>query len=189
MHSHALQDLAVHYQGKIQFSYCNLVHFEKIALAYDIPPLNRGPYSFYIEDGIAYNYNLVMPSLNVTSDWIDSKKYLQTPYQFKVPAQLSDVKLYWAYFKKEVRRFYRKHLMDVIEPQLRKFKVTYLVDMDPTDFTQVKLHQKTDRQILFLFAIIVWILETAYDYASAKAGVKPKKTKSVIGKKKTDKVE
>ena len=50
---------------------------ERIALAYDIPPQNKGPFSFYIDtDGTAYNYNLVMPSLNVTTEWIDKQKYL-----------------------------------------------------------------------------------------------------------------
>lgn len=104
MHSEALQDLAIHYQGKIQFSYSNIVLDEKISLAYDIPSKNNGPFSFLIDtDGIAYNYNLVMPSLNVTSEWIDKKHYLSTPLQYKVPPQLSDLKLKWAYVKKEVR--------------------------------------------------------------------------------------
>ena len=100
--------------------------------------------------------------------------------------QLSDLKLKWAYAKKEVRLFYIKYLRDHIENLLRQFKITYLVDMDPTDFTVVKLNQKTDRQILFLFAIIVWVLETAWDMV--KAPVKTKKVKSKIGKK-TDKEE
>jgi hypothetical protein len=93
---------------------------EKIALAYDIPPQNRGPFSFFIDtDGMAYNYNLVMPSLNVTSEWIDKKQFLSTPLKYKVPPQLSDLKIKWAYVKKEVRKWYVKNLRDMIEPYLR----------------------------------------------------------------------
>lgn len=89
MHVHALQDLAVHYDGKIQFSYCNIMNEERISLAYDVPPNNHGPFSFYIEDGIAYNYNLVFPSLNLTTEWIDNRKYRSSPLQYKTPPQLS----------------------------------------------------------------------------------------------------
>ena len=79
-------------------------------------------------------------------------------------------------------------MRDHIENLLRQFKITYLVDMDPTDFTVVKLNQKTDRQILFLIAIIVWVLETVWDYV--KAPEKAKKVKSKIRSgKKTDKEE
>ena len=164
---------------------------ERISLAYDIPPQNKGPFSFYIDtDGTAYNYNLVIPSLNVTTEWIDKQKYLQTPLKYKVPPALSDYKIYWTYLKIDVRKYYIKLLRHHIEPLLRKFKITYLVDMDPTDFTEVKLNQKTDRQIMFLIAMVVGIVEWVWDQVSAAKGVKPKKTKSVIGgKKKTDKVE
>lgn len=63
--------------------------------------------------------------------------------------------------------------------------------MDPTDFSQVKLHQKTDRQILFLLAGVIWVLETMWDMIKGSSGEKPKKTKSIIGgkKKKVDKAE
>lgn len=189
MHSEALQDLAIHYEGKIQFSYCNIVLDEKIALAYDIPPQNQGPFSFYIDsDGIAYNYNLVMPSLNVTTDWIDNKRYTKSPLFYKAQPQLSDLKLKWAYAKKEVRLFYIQHLRDFIETYLRQFKLTYLVDMDPTDFTEVKLNQKTDRQILFLFAMFVWVVETLWDMVKAPEKTKKIKSKIKSGKK-TEKEE
>jgi hypothetical protein len=93
---------------------------ERVALAYDIPSQNKGPYSFYIDtDGTAYNYNLVMPSLNTTTEWIDKQRYLSTPLKYKVPPQLSNYKIYWAYLKKDVRRLYIKFLRDHIENVLR----------------------------------------------------------------------
>jgi hypothetical protein len=35
--------------------------------------------------------------------------------------------------------------------------------MDPLDWDNIKLNQKTDRQIIFIVAFIVWILEYIYD--------------------------
>jgi hypothetical protein len=35
--------------------------------------------------------------------------------------------------------------------------------MDPTDFTEVKLNQKTDRQIMFLIAMVVGLVEWIWD--------------------------
>ena len=58
--------------------------------------------------------------------------------------------------------------------------------MDYEDVENNKPNQKTDRQILFIFAAIVWIGETIMDMF--KAPEKPKKKKSIIGgsKKKTE---
>ena len=41
--------------------------------------------------------------------------------------------------------------------------------MDPTDWDNVKLNQKTDRQIIFIVAFICWILEYVWDLACAKS--------------------
>jgi len=35
--------------------------------------------------------------------------------------------------------------------------------MDPLDWDNIKLNQKTDRQIIFIVSFIVWILEYIYD--------------------------
>ena len=102
-----------------------------------------------------------------------------------MPARLSDLKLKWAYFKKEVRLWYINNGRCCIESYLRKFNITYLVDMDPSDFKVVRLNQKTDRQILFIVAMIVWVLETLWD--KIKTPEKAKKKKSVIrSSKKTE---
>ena len=63
--------------------------------------------------------------------------------------------------------------------------------MDPYDFENIKLNQKTNRQILFIFAGIVWVLETAWDYISAAIWPpkeeKKKKAKSFMSKEKKKK--
>ena len=60
--------------------------------------------------------------------------------------------------------------------------------MDPYDFENIKLNQKTNRQILFIFAGIVWVLETLWDVIAAKIWPaqeeKKKKPKSFLSKKK-----
>jgi len=92
--------------------------------------------------------------------------------------------LKWADIKKEVRHFYADNLRDLIEPHLRSIGFTYIVDMDPLDWDNIKLNQKTDRQIIFIVSILMWIIEYAYDLAcSAPAGTKkPNATKSFLKK-------
>lgn len=86
----------------------------------------------------------------------------------------------WLNIKKEIRQFYDSKVRDQIEPHLRSIGFTYVVDMDPTDFENVKYNQKRDRQILFILAAIVWILEMIWDMiTAAPAGTKTKK-KSII---------
>jgi len=71
--------------------------------------------------------------------------------------------------------------------------------MDPYDWDNVKLNQKTDRQIIFIVAIILWILEYAYDLAcapspAAKKAAAPKsflkkKAEAPAKKQRGDKIE
>lgn len=60
--------------------------------------------------------------------------------------------------------------------------------MDPLDFdNQVFYGQKTDRQILFILAGIMWVLETIYDMIVASICPKQvKKKKSIISSSKDD---
>ena len=59
------------------------------------------------EDGITHRYN----SNNFTKDgvleWIEGKKWQGSLLKYKTPALLSGLRTYWAYFKKDVRRWYR----------------------------------------------------------------------------------
>jgi len=91
--------------------------------------------------------------------------------------------LKWADIKKEVRWWYGNNLRDHLEPQLKKVGVTYLVDMDPYDWDNVKLNQKTDRQIIIIVSLIIYLLEYVWDLISGalcppsdakKAAAKPK---------------
>lgn len=81
-----------------------------------------------------------------------------------------------------MRQWYDANLRDTIETYLRKIGITYLVDMDNTDYDNIKsLHQKRDRQIIFIFAIIYWIGETIWDWIMAPPKDAPKKKgKSII---------
>lgn len=63
--------------------------------------------------------------------------------------------------------------------------------MDPLDWDNVKLNQKTDRQIIFICAFIAWILEYIWDLISAPAAGEKKAsaTKSFLKKKDAGKEE
>lgn len=63
-----------------------------------------------------------------------------SPFQFKAPPVISDLRLKWADIKKEVRGWYDKNVRDKIEPTLRQYKITYIVDLDPLDFDNIRLN-------------------------------------------------
>ena len=46
----------------------------------------------------------------------------------------------WLNIKKEVRVWYDNNIRDRLEPLLRKIGFTYIVDMDPTDWENVKFN-------------------------------------------------
>lgn len=140
------QALATHYGGKIQFGWVAYDYNERLRLAYEVESKNQTPAAFFIDtDGIAYLYPLYtrkdgMPSLNKTTEWIDDRYYKKAATAYKAPTVLSDNKLKWAYAKKEVRDWYAANLQPKIEELLRKYNLTYLVDMDPMDLENVKLN-------------------------------------------------
>jgi hypothetical protein len=114
-----------------------------LRLAYEIEWKKQTPRSFFIDkEGIAYSYfkNNGMPSLNHTTDWIDDRYYKKSMTAYKAPALLSAWKLKWAYIKREVRAWHTKNLQPKVEELLRKVNLTYLVDMDPTDFENIKFN-------------------------------------------------
>ncbi len=87
-----------------------------------------------------------MASYEYTKSWIEDRVYLKSPWVMRAPAALSSLKLKIAYVKKEVRKYYIEHYRDTVEKYLRQYKITYLVDMDPYDFENIKsLNQKTNR--------------------------------------------
>ena len=72
-----------------------------------------------------------------------------------------------------------------LEEQLRKVggPLTYVVDMDNKDYDNISsLHKKRDRQIIFLFTIIYWFLETIWNslMVDKEEKTKIKRTKSKI---------
>ena len=126
-----------------------------------------------------------MPKFDTTVEWIDDKLYKKSPIRFAVPPPANLPKIYWGYVKKEVRMWYRKNLRDTIEVWLRKFKISYVVDMDPMAFSEIpNLNTKTDRQLIFMATGIMWVLEGIWDMISASIWPQKKeKPKSIIKKK------
>ena len=152
---------------------------ENITLAHDVYRNEYKICAIYIdEEGITYRMNRNNLTVEGTVEWIEKKQYLSAPLKYKTPGVLGEYKKYWAYAKKDVRRWYRTTIQGKVDPLLQKYGVTYLTDIDPKDMENVKPNQKTDRQILFWIAVIVWIIETAWDFAFPE---KPKKKKSKIG--------
>jgi hypothetical protein len=49
-------------------------------------------------------------------------------------------KIYWGYAKKDVREWFKKNVQPIIEPYLIKFKISYMVDLDPQDVVNIKPH-------------------------------------------------
>lgn len=67
---------------------------------------------------------------------------------------------------------------------MRKTPFTYVYDKDPTDFENLKLNQKTNRQIIFIVAGFVWILEFIWDLiVAATCPPKKEKPKSILNRK------
>lgn len=62
---------------------------ENLAYSYDITnPFGQLPVSFFIDkDGLAYIFDPVLPGINSTINWIDSKLYKSSPIRFKAPAR------------------------------------------------------------------------------------------------------
>lgn len=159
--------MAYYYQGDIQFAYVNRVMEEKLSYMFEVYHEQEHfvPRSFYIDkDGMAYVFPLVLPALNSTIDWIDMKKYKNSGLKFKAPPVLNEVKLKWAYLKKEARLWYMKHLLEKVEDMLRKTQISYVVDLDPMDFDNARPYQKMDRQIILILGIIGMICEHLYDW-------------------------
>jgi hypothetical protein len=182
--AYSLNTLARHFDGKIAFRYADVFTDENFRMTYEIYKSGK---AFYIdEEGKAYIYP-GMVSFEGVKEWIESRKYRMSPFQFAAPAVISDNRLKWADIKKEVRYWYAANLRDHIEPTLRKIQFTYIVDMDPLDWDNVKLNQKTDRQIIFLVSFILWIVEYAYDLAcgSSPEAKKAAAPKSFLKKKAT----
>lgn len=126
----------------------NRVLEEKMAYTYEVYGEKESfvPRSFFIDkDGVAHTFPLVLPAINTTIQWIDDKKYKNSPFRFKAPAVMSDMKLKWGYLKKEVRLWYLNNLLDKVEELLRKTKIGYVVDLDPMDFDNSRPYQKMDR--------------------------------------------
>ena len=143
----------------------------------------HAPCSYYIEpqDGKAFYMLGQEVNLNQTVSWIDDHKYKTSCSKFKAPAPLPDWKLYWGEAKWSIREKYDQTLRETIELYLRKVNFTYVVDLDNEDYyNNVSLHQKRDRQIIFIITMLFWIVETIYETLTAPPAGQKKKSKSII---------
>ena len=62
------------------------------------------------EDGISHRYNRANFTEGDIGEWIEKKHYQGALLKYKTPALLSGMRTYWAYAKKDVRRFYRNNI-------------------------------------------------------------------------------
>ena len=188
-HRNAVIGLADHYNGSIQVAVSNSVLDEKLSLAYDITTdLSEGPISFYINtDGMVYYFNSKNYTVEDMSDWIDRKKFESSPYKFKCPPLVGEYTIYWAYAKKDVRKYYIDNIQPYIKPYLLKFKISYVEDLDPEDVANIKPHQKVNRQILFILTVVFYILEFIWGLIFPEDKTTQVKKKSAIGGSKKNK--
>ena len=95
---------------------------------------------------------------------------------------MPDWKVHWGNAKKTVRQWYdNSGIRCCLEEQLRKIggPLTYVVDMDNKDYDNIhSLHQKRDRQLIFLFTGVYYVLELIwnmiFDDPNAKKSTKVK---------------
>lgn len=75
-----------------------------------------------------------------------------------MPKNLSMIETYIEYIRRDARNLWDKNIRPLINPTLQDWGVTLLVDMNDTDWANVTLHQKTDRQIgVFIIILVVAI--------------------------------
>ena len=72
-----------------------------------------------------------------TTEWIEEHGFKKSCYKFKAPPATVGMKLHWMEAKKYARDWYDANLRGHIEPYLRKFKISYVVDMDPEDWDNI----------------------------------------------------
>jgi hypothetical protein len=176
-----LEKLQNHYNETIDFSVFNLEDDARLKFSYEC---YQAPCHYYIEpfEGRAHLLIGEEASLNSTVSWIDDQTFKSSCFKFKAPARIPDWKVHWGKAKMMGRQWYDANLRDFIETYLRKFKITYCVDEDNTDYKNIaSLHQKRDRQIIFLFSALMMIFEWVWDlFFSNPEEKKKSKVKSKI---------
>lgn len=79
MGSYTLMALAGHFEGKVAFRFADFYTDENFRMSYEIYQSGK---AFYIdEEGKAYIYPGEI-SFNATKDWIESREYRMSPFQF-----------------------------------------------------------------------------------------------------------
>ena len=73
----------------------------------------------YIDsDGMSYRYNRANITAETLIDWIERKQYQSSPLKYATPPVISVPKLYWAYAKKDARKWYQTNVQPKIDPYL-----------------------------------------------------------------------
>jgi len=139
----SMQHLAKYFGGKVRFGFVAAPMEEALCYAYEV---HSWPRSFYIDQmGMAHIYPKGFVAFNTTKKWIEEREFKKSPQIVKAPNRVNKIRLLWGYLKKDVRTWYVREWQPKIEPTLRKIGFTYVVDMDPLDFDNIKLNQKTNR--------------------------------------------
>ena len=75
-----------------------------------------------------------------------------------MPQQMGTIGTYIEYIRRDTRNLWDKNVRPLINPTLQRFGVTSLTDMNDTDWPNVTLYQKTDRQIgVFVIIALIWM--------------------------------
>lgn len=78
--------------------------------------------------------------------------------QFKAPSVIKEWTLPWHYVVKDTRHWYSENLQGKVESILRNFQIWYLVDKSSQDTDNIKLYQKSDRQLMILGSVVIVIV-------------------------------
>lgn len=162
-----LQQLQKTLNEKVEFSVFN--NEAEPNLRYTLECYNT-PCSYFIEPFEGRTHMLVGEDVgyNSTLSWIEDQTFKNSCFKFKATPRMPDWKLYWGQAKQVVREKYDTTLRDFIEFYLRKVSFSWAVDADNTDYKNItSLHQKRDRQMIMIFGLVYWILETIWDFATA----------------------
>ena len=90
-------------------------------------------------EGNAHTFEPIVVGKKNTKEWIDSKAYLKSPLIFAAPPRIMEQWVPLHYAVKDARLWYDKKLRSKVENYLRKYEITFFVDMDPKDWSKVKL--------------------------------------------------
>ena len=136
-----LDELAMQYNGDIQFAYVDKHDEELLSLTLWV---YKAPWFYFFIDGMAYSIPIepiYKKNIGELRDIIDKKEYLTSMLRMKAPARIKEWTLPWHYVVKDARAFYvNSSILNKVESVLRRLKIWYLVDKNPLDQDNVIMY-------------------------------------------------